>query len=191
MEVYIVLTHTGTLFTRFIRLFTKQPLNHASIAFTKELDETFSFGRKKPTNPFIGGFVKEDLKGQLFRNADCAIYRCSISRSQYERMQRFVQAIENNQCEYKYNFIGLLGVLFNRTIDLKKSYFCSQFVAAVLSNGGITIKNKPECLVKPSDFMDSHQFQMVYEGKLTRFLEQQGKNKEVLTGKKRFYLLPS
>ena len=176
MEVYIVLTNTRTLFTRLIKLFTKQPLNHASISFSKDLYSTFSFGRKKANNPFIGGFVKEDLAGQLFKYADCAIYSCSVSRMQYELMRRFVQQIEINQYSYKYNFIGLLGVLLNRKIDNKKSFFCSQFVAAVLKRGGITIENKPESLIKPSDFMDSEDFQLLYEGKLIKFLEQQGEN---------------
>jgi hypothetical protein len=191
MEVYIVLTHTGTLFTRFIRFVTKQPLNHASISFKRELDATFSFGRKKPNNPYRGGFVKEDLKGKLFRNADCAIYRCSVSRSQFVRMRRFVQEIESNSSAYKYNLIGLLGIVMNRTIDIEQSYFCSQFVAAVLSSGGITIKDKPACLVRPSDFMDHNEFQLVYEGKLSQFLEIHGQHKERLTGTEGFYLLPS
>lgn len=39
----------------------QEPLNHVSIALDRELTEVYSFGRKQPDNPFIGGFVKEDI----------------------------------------------------------------------------------------------------------------------------------
>ncbi|USK36883.1 hypothetical protein LIS77_13090 [Cytobacillus firmus] len=58
-KIYILLTDTGTLFTRLIKLYTKKPYNHASISIDPELKEVYSFGRKTAKNPFIGGFVKE------------------------------------------------------------------------------------------------------------------------------------
>ena len=36
-KIYILLTDTGTLFTRLIKIFTKKPYNHASISFDAEL----------------------------------------------------------------------------------------------------------------------------------------------------------
>ncbi|MCM3651426.1 MULTISPECIES: hypothetical protein [Metabacillus] len=53
MEIYIILTDTGTIFTNMIKMYTKQSLNHASISFTKNLSTTYSFGRKNVNNPFI------------------------------------------------------------------------------------------------------------------------------------------
>ena len=35
-KVYILLTDTGTLFTKLIKLYTKKPYNHASISFDSE-----------------------------------------------------------------------------------------------------------------------------------------------------------
>ncbi|WP_449620959.1 hypothetical protein [Robertmurraya sp. Marseille-Q9965] len=193
MEIYIVLTDTGTVFTRFIKLFTKKPLNHASLSFTKELDSTFSFGRKRPNNPFVGGFVKEDMAGRLFKYADCAIYKCSVSKLQYEHMREFVRQIEHNQYCYKYNFIGLFGVLFNKSIDVENAFFCSQFVSTVLNSGAIQINSKPSSLVRPSDFMESKNLQLIYEGKLSEFLEQQGEttNRRYPIGMEDFICIPS
>lgn len=179
MEVYIVLTDTGTLFTKMIKKVTKQPLNHASIAFTKELDTAVSFGRKSVNNPFIGGFVKEDMKGKLFTEATCAIYSCSVSEFEYKKMQKFVQQIEKQQQNYKYNFIGLFGVLLNKKINRKKAFFCSEFVTTILNIGGISIKNKPACLVKPGDFMDCNDFHLVYQGSLSTYISQQSNGKEI------------
>ena len=46
-KVYILLTDTGTLFTKSIKTYTKAPYNHASISFDVGLEELYSFGRKK------------------------------------------------------------------------------------------------------------------------------------------------
>lgn len=172
MEVYIILTDTGTLFTKMIKKFTKQPLNHASISFTKDLDSTYSFGRKRANNPFIGGFVKENMNGELFQDAACAIYSCSVSEIEYRQMRKVVQQFEKQQQNYKYNFIGLFGVLLNKKMDRKRAFFCSEFVATILNNGGIDIKGKHPSLVKPNDLGDCDDFRLLYEGQLRSYLLQ-------------------
>ncbi|MED4476449.1 hypothetical protein [Oceanobacillus caeni] len=40
-KVYILLTDTGTFFTKLIKLYTKKPYNHASISFDSELSEVY------------------------------------------------------------------------------------------------------------------------------------------------------
>lgn len=62
--IYIVLTDTGTLLSKAIGMYTRKDLNHASIAFDKELTEMYSFGRKQRHNPFVGGFVKRMLPAE-------------------------------------------------------------------------------------------------------------------------------
>ena len=59
--IYILLTDTGTWFSRAIKLYTGAPYNHASIALDEELNELYSFGRKVYTNPFSAGFVQEHI----------------------------------------------------------------------------------------------------------------------------------
>lgn len=61
-QVYILLTNTGSLLTKLIKIYTKKPYNHASIAFDRNLSEVYSFGRKAARNPFIGGFVKDRIE---------------------------------------------------------------------------------------------------------------------------------
>ncbi|MDQ0155802.1 hypothetical protein [Robertmurraya andreesenii] len=172
MEVYIILTDTGTLFTKLIKKFTKQPLNHASISFTKELDTTYSFGRKRANNPFNGGFVKEDMNGKLFQRATCAIYSCSVSEIEYRQMKMVVEQFERHKHSYKYNFIGLFGVLLNKKIPRKRAFFCSEFVATILSNGGIDIKGKHPSVIKPNDLGDCEDFRLLYKGQLQPYLSQ-------------------
>ena len=65
-EVYIVLTNTGTVLANVISYCTKEHLSHVSIAFDSDLREVYSFGRKYQRNPFIGGFIQEDVTGPVF-----------------------------------------------------------------------------------------------------------------------------
>ena len=48
-------------------------------------------------NPFIGGFVKENIRTGLFKHAKCAIYSCTVSEKQYQEMRRKIINFENNK----------------------------------------------------------------------------------------------
>ena len=93
-KVYILLTDTGTFFTKLIKLYTKKPYNHASISFDFELSEVYSFGRKTARNPFIGGFVEEDVNKGFFKEANCAVYALTVNEVQLQKMNHFIKEIE-------------------------------------------------------------------------------------------------
>ncbi|MGM0901595.1 MAG: hypothetical protein ACQEXB_10930 [Bacillota bacterium] len=163
---YILLTDTGTVFTKLIKLYTKKPYNHASIAFDSDLSEVYSFGRKTINNPFIGGFVKEDVMSTLFIQAECAIYSFEVTEAQSEKMKHYIQEIEAEKEHYRYNFLGLFGFILNKPIKRKKAFFCSQFVASVLKVGNIIDFEKPVSLVAPNDLQKLSNLQLEYQGKL-------------------------
>ncbi|WP_338131225.1 hypothetical protein [Cohnella rhizosphaerae] len=138
-SLYILLTDTGTMFTTMIKRFTAAPYNHASLVFGADLSEIYSFGRKKPTNPFAGGFVEEDVYAGTFRhfpNTRCALLRLRVSEPAFERVRRVVDAFKRQPERYSYNLIGLLGVLLDREMGADDAYFCSEFVAEALRQAG-------------------------------------------------------
>ncbi len=165
-KIYLLFTNTGTLFTRTIRLYTKADYNHASIALDPNFNETYSFGRKKPRNPFHGGFVKEKINENLFRTADCIIYSYTITKQQERRIKQVLANFDRNKETYHYNLIGLFGVMLNKPIQRKNAYFCSQFVAYILKESGIITFDKPLELVTPYDLQQIPKLEFVYEGKL-------------------------
>lgn len=165
-KVYIILTDTGTLFTRCIKLFTRKPHNHASISFDPQLKEVYSFGRRKPSNPFVGGFVKENVQHDFFRKSRCIIYSITVTETQYEKMKRKIEQMEKEQRNYRYNLLGLLFILFKIPYNRENAYFCSQFVASILHESGVLFFNKPPCLITPYDLLDEYNMQRVYEGRL-------------------------
>jgi len=166
MEIYLVFTDTKTSLGKMIKRFTNHPYSHVSLSFSRDLSEVYSFGRKNVDNPFGGGFVKEDMSNQFFQRAQCAVFSCSVSLREYELMKACVLDFESNQDKYKYNFIGLFGVLFDKKIERDSAFFCSQFVATVYSSSGRSIVNKPPCLISPKDIYTSNQLTYIYSGLL-------------------------
>ncbi|RKQ28790.1 hypothetical protein [Oceanobacillus halophilus] len=169
-KVYILLTDTGTLFTRMIKMYTRKQYNHSSVSFELDFNKVYSFGRKIPHNPFIGGFVKENIRGNLFQNARCAIYSCKVTRDQLEIMENYIKGIEEHSHLYKYNLLGLFSFLLNKPIKREKAFFCSQFVGTVLYKGGVADFKKPLELVTPSDLENLENFHLEYEGELAKLV---------------------
>ncbi|WP_078550149.1 hypothetical protein [Litchfieldia alkalitelluris] len=171
-SVYIMLTDTGTLFTKSIKKYTKAPYNHASISFDPDLQELYSFGRKNPSNPINGGFVKEDIfEGTYskYPETTCVIYKLEVTDRDVEKMKRVLNVFKKNQRKFLYNLLGVVGVSLNEPVEFSNSYFCSQFVAEILHRSGIRLWDKLPALVTPDDFRSNQRFHQIYEGKLFEY----------------------
>lgn len=157
-------------------MYTGKDLNHTSIAFDEQLNELYSFGRKKKHNPFIGGFIREEASEGLFKHAACAIYKCHVTISEFERMRRIILQIEREKELYKYNLIGLIGVAMNIEIPRAHAFFCSQFVATIMKECVHFKLETPAYFVQPHHFEQHPSLQLIYEGALQGYLySQQGK----------------
>ncbi len=171
-SVYILLTNTGTLFTKTIQTYTKAPYNHASISFDRELSELYSFGRKNPNNPLNGGFVKEDIQTGTYSkypNTTCVIYELRVSDREVAKMKRVLQLFIRMRQKFFYNLLGVIGVALKEPVEFSNSYFCSQFVAEILKRSGIRLWNKLPALVTPDDFRQCERLHLIYEGKLSEY----------------------
>lgn len=169
-SIYLVLTATGTLFSRFLGLFTGARYNHISICIDDDIEEFYSFGRKIVWFPLLGGFVVERAdKGlyKVFADTACLIYKLEVEASQYESLKASIKSFKENQQIFKYNLIGLLGVMLNIPLRRKNRYFCTQFVATMLEKCGIYNFRKDTSLSTPDDFHEIPGLTKVYEGLLS------------------------
>lgn len=170
-EIFILLTHTGTIPSKIIRFYTREPYSHVSIAFDLDLNEIYSFGRRFVNNPIIAGLIKEDISGGTyakFKNTTYELYSLSISSKQYYKLKSEVQSLYKVRDKYGYNFLGLLGIVVKRPISRRNAYFCSQFVATVLERSDIKIIKKPSGLVMPGDFRRAKGLRLVRKGILSK-----------------------
>lgn len=171
-EVYIMLSQTRTYFARLIKLYTREPYAHASIAFDEDLEEMYSFARLRPKNPFISGFLEEDITSGVFgacTETTCCVYSLKVTEEQYARLKSEVEIFKKNRNKYSYNFLGIVGVMIHKPINSENRYFCSQFVAYILDKGGINLFNKDSGLVRPFDIRVCPKLKKVYQGKLVNY----------------------
>lgn len=170
-NIYIILSNTGTLFSKAIGIYTRKDLNHTSIAFDEQLVEMYSFGRKNKNNPFIGGFIKENATDGLFERATCAIYKCQVTLQDYNRMRNKIRRIEQQKELYKYNLIGLFGVAMNIKIEREHAFFCSQFVATIMNESQSSKLQIAPCLVQPHHFEQLSSLTLMYKGNLQTYVD--------------------
>lgn len=169
-KIYLVMTATGTLFSRFLNLFTKAGYNHVSLCLDDNIEVFYSFGRKVIWFPLIGGFVTEQANAGIYKafsDTECLIYELKISDAKFKRLRAEVDKFIRDRHRYHYNLLGLLGVMLNRPLKRKNRFFCTQFVATMLKESGIHDFRKDTSLATPHDFHGIPGLTPVYEGRLS------------------------
>lgn len=177
-DIFILLTRTSTPFSKAIRLITQCDYTHASLGLYENSSEFFSFGRKDAyTLPTTAGFIEENLsEGILYRNRNspCVLYRLSVSKEAYDKIEEQIKLFEMHSKQYRYSFLGTILCYFSVPHNIKNKYFCSQFVAEILSSSQALQIDKSPSIYHPSDFLKETELECYYQGtlgELSKFLE--------------------
>ncbi len=176
-DIYLVLTQTGSILSRLIKVYTRSEFNHISISLSEDLDPMWSFGRRQPYNPFWGGFVKEYLwKGTFYRfpTTKCAVLKLAVSEETYKAIQTILEEMYETKDSYGYNLWGLFLASMNVHRPVHKKYYCSEFVRALFLKAGVEGAEKIPVIVEPVYFFSIPGVTTVYRGLLKNY---QVKNK--------------
>jgi len=171
--IYILLTHSGSIFSKAINAYTRDPYTHVSLAFDGRLKDIYSFGRLKPYNPIIGGFVKEDIEFgtcKRFPRTKCALYSLKITDEQYNSLIKELDRFTSQSNKYSYNLLGVFSAIFHYPVNREYSYFCSQFVSELLLKSGVAITNKQPGLTSPMDIMGNKNLEFIFSGYLKDYI---------------------
>lgn len=170
--VYIVVSQTGTILSRILKLVTRREYNHASISLADDLHIMYSFGRKKPYNPFLGGFVKESADFGTFKrfsNTRAIVLKTYISSEEYSKLCSLIDFMVDNPLNYHYNYLGLYLAAFKICFSSQNRYYCSEFVKDILIKYHVKGADKLGKIVHPMSFLSLPEVQTVYCGKLKDF----------------------
>lgn len=167
-SIYILLTKTNSKLSKAIACRTKETYVHASIITSNYLEYGYSFSRRKITNPIIGGFVKEEYSVWVdyFKDVQCCIYELEVTKAQYKKIKEIIKSFDEEKEKYKYHFLGLVGQSFHIDIERKNRFFCTQFVAHVLTESGALELNKLPIHTRSEDFKNHEKLTLIYEGPL-------------------------
>lgn len=167
-----MLSRTSTVPSRLITAYTREPYAHTSIALDLQLNEMYSFARKRIHNPIDCGFIYEDIETGVFgrdKGTICSVYALPVTEEQYKNVIKEIDVFKQFQPEYSYNFTGIVCVMVNKPIVRNNKYFCSEFVAYVLDRSGIKLFNKHNSLVSPSDFRLLLDDRKIFDGLLINY----------------------
>lgn len=183
-HLYIVLTRTNTVMSNLIRFFKNDEFTHAAIAFDKELNHMYSFGRRNTYNPFIGRFKKEDINEGVYKFCNTlpgAIIEVEVSKGQYEKAKVLLEQFIANSHLYKYNYKGLMHSLLNKPECNEYSFLCSEFVYYILKESGIADFKISRNLVRPQNLLNL-EGKIIYKGNL----KEKDNTKKIRTNKINF-----
>lgn len=155
-QLYIVISQTGTLLSRLLKLITRAEYNHASLSVSADLNQMYSFGRLHPYNPFWGGFVKESpYKGTFkrFHNTKVVVISVEINEKQYMEICDYLEWMYLEKEKYHYNYLGLFLAAFHIKYAKSNCYYCSEFVKDILIKGKVNGANCLLAIVKPIHFL--------------------------------------
>lgn len=154
-QIYIVLSQTGTVLSRILKLFTGAEYNHASVSLSLDLQQMYSFGRRYPYNPFCGGFIKESPDGGVFKRFDktrAVVIAVDIDEQKYVELCEFIRQMYLTRKKYHYNYLGVCLAAFHITYKKQNRYYCSEFVRDILLKGGIEGAENLQPIVHPIHF---------------------------------------
>ena len=168
-RIYIVVTQTGTMLSRVLKLITNAQYNHVSVSLDPTLNTMYSFGRKNPYNPFWGGFVIESPHFGTFKRfseTDSVVLCLPLSPEQKEKMKKRLEDMYQNRKNYSYNTMGLLLAALRIHYQPERSYYCSEFVKAILEEFDLISDTPVGKIPKPVEFLQLRGSIVVYRGKL-------------------------
>ncbi|SHJ48523.1 hypothetical protein SAMN02745248_00268 [Hathewaya proteolytica DSM 3090] len=166
-SIYIFLTKTNTLLSNIIHYITRSEYTHAGISFDLKMKNLYSFSRIYRNNPFIGGFMREDIENGVYacgKSIPCAIYELKVSEEVYKKIDIRIKQMMLEQKKYRYNVKGLIYNYFNIEKQRPYYYFCSEFVAEMLLNSGAIDHPIIPSFTKPKDLKEIPEMKLVFSG---------------------------
>lgn len=168
-KMYVLLMRSNSLPSVLIRFLTRSSYTHASLGFSADCMQLYSFARKYENLPLPGCFVCEKIdRGFMGKNpkVPCALYSFDVPVETFENVRGEVMGMYRQKEGYKYNYLGLILCGIGIAKRRKNKYFCSEFVAHTLKKNGALEISKPSSLFRPTDFPKLPQLKLLYEGNI-------------------------
>lgn len=172
-RLYIVISQSGTLPSKMLRIVTGAKYNHVSISLADDLGTMYSFGRRRTYNPFWGGFVMESPHAGTFKRfPDTKIILMSIpiTEEQRKRIETRLEKMYKHRFDYRYNYLGLLLAGIRIYKKFKRHYYCSEFVREILVEFKIDGAKDLPRIIHPMEFEEMSSAKEIYRGLLRDFV---------------------
>lgn len=162
--VYVVLMNGKSPLSKIILKVTGDYFSHSCIAFNSKLDPLYSFATKSEKQGGGMGFSisKPQDRSCFGKQAYYSVYVTYVTAEEIKKMKEVMDKFISKEKDLRYDFTGLVRFALNKDSETHTDYFCSRFVAEVLSVG---VKlDKAASLYKPQDFATFKEFTLINRG---------------------------
>lgn len=120
---------------KFIRAFTREKFNHASIMFDENMLDAYTFARRYIDTPFYGGIIKDSVSRYKHKNKKAKIEICKIQveDNAYDQALHLAREMYSNRERYVYNLFSAAISLTKKRWYIEDSFTCVEFCAYILS----------------------------------------------------------
>lgn len=168
--VFVVLSSNYTPAGKIIRTLTGQTYTHASISLDTTMNNLATFNaRITDANGRQGrGFTPSEsfmFGGYTDPRSTYAIYMYLAPQEEFITIDGIIDQFKEKADSLKYSFRGCINYLFDRNKKFEGEYFCSQFVADVLSNANPRLFTRDASLYSPGDLANTRKLRHVISGR--------------------------
>jgi hypothetical protein len=134
-DIYIIFSSTPYKMGKFIRAFTGEKFNHASIMFDENMLDAYTFGRRHIDTPFYGGIIKDSVSRYRHKNRNANVTICKIQAedNEYDNALNTAREMYFNRERYVYNLFSAAISLTKKRWYIEDSFTCVEFCAYILS----------------------------------------------------------
>ncbi len=142
-QICILLTKYSDWISSLVYYIGGQGYTHSSIALGGQPTQFYSFNYR--------GFAVETTEKHRRRGVRCSrLYRLNVSDTVYERIEERIRYFLENRENYRYTRLGVLCCVLRLPLYWKNHYFCSQFVAELLSESKALRLSRKPCFYLPT-----------------------------------------
>lgn len=159
--VFILLTRLQNQSAKPLEILTGCYYTHASIGLEEDLNTFYSFVCK--------GFIVEKITRYLKAEREpfpCQLYALEVSAGVYKTLKGYLSSFERRRPLLRYSRLGVFLCLLQIPFHRKNHYFCSQFVAEVLSYSSAARLRKNSSLYLPKDLRQLPGLRLHFQGNL-------------------------
>lgn len=170
-SAYIVICHSGTLSSNFVRLFTLKPFSHVCYAPDARLARMHTFGRLYTPFFFPGGYINNGADSGFYKKyprTKLRVLRVELSDAQQTLLDTRLAPFLQNPRRYHYGFANCLYQMLGVRRQRSHHFTCSQFIALLFED--ILPLPRHTSLTRPMDFCALN-LPCVFEGTMQAFLD--------------------
>lgn len=152
--IYILFSRSTTIPSRVIHAFAGGEYTHVSLGLEGPNGPFYTFARKYPQWPLPGGLIQE-VPGRgffgLHPDTRCCLFTLRVGERVYRLLLEKLEGMYRQRERYHYNLLGTVTAYFHLPLRRQWHYFCSEFVAEVLTESGALPLGKDASLARPMD----------------------------------------